>query len=947
MSFIFYKPICFSRFLIVTLVFFKITIATSFAQGTSNEGKDFWIPYAGHVDNLQSRLTLYITSKVNATVNINVGGTPYAGGSISLFANTPRAIVIDANVYRNVYVETKNNVEIHPNKGIHVTADKPIVIYSHISRNARSAACLVYPTVALGHEYYAISYTQLADAFNEVRSSQFTVIGVENNTDIEITPTQNSRWLPARPAGKPFVVKLNKGDVYQFQSSTDITGSRIKSINGCKPFSVFSGSTKTGYCESGNTVTPNNPYGQDNLYQQLLPTAAWGKNFVTSPTYNATRGSVDIYRIQVSTDSTIITVNGSTSDANGIPLLNPYLKGSVITFTSQSSNTIKGSNPINVTQFQTSQSCNALNPPFPELPQVFGDPEMIILNPIEQTLKDITVYSAISTMAAPTNIISHYINAIIKTVDIPSFKIDGMTFRQNATSSTFTLNNFIKIDNEYSYIVVDVTQSSQSGSPSHRITADGGFIAIAYGYGNVESYGYLAGSDLRNLTQFIQPEKPATNEPAVSSCINEPLNLYVTLPYKTESLMWDLGDGKGLQTDPDAKSNFTTETINGVKTYKYRYFKEQVKYTTAGTYLMKALVVNPSPIGCTANETVEFLLTVYDLPTAKFSVNSNACASDSVLFTDNSLSTGLPVKKWFWNFGDGSPALVRLTGDPFKHLYTKSGDFNVTLSVENSAGCLSDVSAPQIIHLAKLPEAKFSYALCDNIQFTDKSTSAEGAITKWLWNFNDPDSGNNNSSEQQNPIHNFTKAANYRVTLTVFTDKGCSHIYSEDLFPKPGVDAGEDIIILRDGQKSLNARAVGNQLRYKWTPSAGLDNDSIPNPMASPTVDTKYTLTITTKTGCMVSDDVFVKVLEPEIPNAFSPNGDAINDTWGIKYIDTYPKAKVQIFNRYGQKVFTADPFTVWNGTYRGNEIPVGVYYYLLEPNNGRKNMAGSITIIR
>ncbi|MDB5012869.1 MAG: hypothetical protein JWQ25_1071, partial [Daejeonella sp.] len=313
----------FVKFFLITLLFIKITTATCLAQGTSNEGTDFWIPYAGHVDNLQSRLTLYITSKVNTTVNINVGGTPYAGGPISLLPNTPVAVVIDGNVYKNAYIETKNNVEIHQKKGIHVTADKPIVIYSHISRNARSAACLVYPTVALGHEYYAISYTQLADGFGEIRSSQFTIIGVEDDTDIEITPTQNSRWLPNRQAGVPFIIKLNKGDIYQFQSTTDITGSHFKSFNGCKPFSVFSGSTKTGYCESGNTVTPDNPTGQDNLYQQLLPTAAWGKNFVTSPTYNATRGNVDIYRIQVSTDNTVITVNGSTTKANATPLYNP------------------------------------------------------------------------------------------------------------------------------------------------------------------------------------------------------------------------------------------------------------------------------------------------------------------------------------------------------------------------------------------------------------------------------------------------------------------------------------------------------------------------------------------------------------------------------------------------------------------------------------------------
>ena len=50
----------------------------TFAQNTSNEGTDFWVAYAGHVDGTNSRLTLFITAKVAASVNITVGGVPYA-----------------------------------------------------------------------------------------------------------------------------------------------------------------------------------------------------------------------------------------------------------------------------------------------------------------------------------------------------------------------------------------------------------------------------------------------------------------------------------------------------------------------------------------------------------------------------------------------------------------------------------------------------------------------------------------------------------------------------------------------------------------------------------------------------------------------------------------------------------------------------------------------------
>ena len=938
------KPFNFVALFILCL-FFKTE--TSYAQGTSNEGSDFWVAYAGHVDGTDSRLTLFITSKVNARVSIDVGGTPYrinGQSSISLDANELRAIVIDANVYNNVYVDTRDNVELHPKKGIHVTSDEPIVVYSHISRSARSAACLVYPTKALGSEYYAVAYDQLADAGVEVRSSQFTIVGVENNTDVEITPTQASRWFPVRPAGIPFVITLNKGDIYQFQSKTDITGSRIRTLGGCKPVAVFSGSTKTGFCEAGNTVTPESPSGQDNLYQQLLPVSAWGRNFVTAPFYNSQRGNTDIYRIQISQDNTIVTVNGSTTQANSTPLTNPYSKGAVITFVSNSSNVISATEPINVVEYQTSQSCNSLNPSTPfGVPVVPGDPEMTILNPIEQTLRDITVYSAVSRPDAPTNITSHYINIIIKTIDAPSLTVDGLRFENNA-SGAFVTDKFIKINDLYSYIILDVTASSESGSPTHRIKADGGFVAIAYGYGSFESYGYLAGSDLKNLNQYLQPENPITGSVLQTACSAVPFGLYVLLSYKTAILKWDIGNG--IETDPNPDQNYTTQTINGQLFYKYRYFKDLPVFAQPGTYNIKAIVVNPRPLRCDANEIIELNFTVSKPPTANFNISDALCAAGSVTFSDNSDGGGLEIKKWIWDLGDGTTPITRTSGAPFTYIYDQPGDYVVNLTVESETGCRSS-NFSKTLHILKPPTAKFSASGCKEIRFTNQSITEEGTITKWSWNFNDP-GAEGDSSEERNPVYTFSKSGSFEVMLTVTTDRGCSNTYSQAVINSPEIDAGPDITILRGGEKTLTPNVTGGNLRYKWAPSIGLNNDTIPNPVASPQNDIRYTLTVTADGRCSVTDDVFVKVVEPDVPNAFSPNNDGVNDRWVIKHLDTYVRASIQVFNRYGQKVFVSEPYVEpWDGTYNGKQVPVGVYYYIIEPNNGGKRMVGSITLLR
>lgn len=154
--------------------------------------------------------------------------------------------------------------------------------------------------------------------------------------------------------------------------------------------------------------------------------------------------------------------------------------------------------------------------------------------------------------------------------------------------------------------------------------------------------------------------------------------------------------------------------------------------------------------------------------------------------------------------------------------------------------------------------------------------------------------------------------------------------------------------ILLGGQKLIEAIATGSNNQYKWAPSEGLSADNILNPIANPTKTTRYTLTVTSN-SCQSVYEYLVTVHEnPSVPNVFSPNGDGKNDTWNIKYLETFEKGTISIFNRYGQKVFEASPYdTPWEGRLNGADLPVGVYYYIIEPNNGRKKYTGSVTILR
>ena len=85
------------------------------------------------------------------------------------------------------------------------------------------------------------------------------------------------------------------------------------------------------------------------------------------------------------------------------------------------------------------------------------------------------------------------------------------------------------------------------------------------------------------------------------------------------------------------------------------------------------------------------------------------------------------------------------------------------------------------------------------------------------------------------------------------------------------------------------------------------------------------------------------------IPDAFSPNGDLINDVWNIGNTDLYPKMVVTIYNRWGQSVWRSeqgypDP---WDGRSNGRNLPIDSYHYAIDLHNGTKTIVGDITIVR
>ena len=87
---------------------------------------------------------------------------------------------------------------------------------------------------------------------------------------------------------------------------------------------------------------------------------------------------------------------------------------------------------------------------------------------------------------------------------------------------------------------------------------------------------------------------------------------------------------------------------------------------------------------------------------------------------------------------------------------------------------------------------------------------------------------------------------------------------------------------------------------------------------------------------------------ELSIPSAFTPDGDGVNDEWVVGNIFTYESNVVEIYDRYGNRLFRSEGYSQpWDGRYEGKELPVGTYYYTITLDGGVAHYKGSVTILK
>jgi gliding motility-associated-like protein len=227
---------------------------------------------------------------------------------------------------------------------------------------------------------------------------------------------------------------------------------------------------------------------------------------------------------------------------------------------------------------------------------------------------------------------------------------------------------------------------------------------------------------------------------------------------------------------------------------------------------------------------------------------------------------------------------------------------------------------------------------------------ATSAATSYAWT---PAGGLSNAAIS-NPIATVNTAASYTVTATL---NGCvkTKTVNVSIKPNPVVNAGPDKTIYIGDAVTLQGGGATNPLTIAWTPNATLTGANTYTPVAMPGVTTTYTLTVKDNNSCTATDNMVVTVIPDcmKVANAFTPNGDGINELWTVTNNggNCVSQVKVKVYNRYGGLVYQNDNYqNNWDGKYNGKPVTDGTYYYVVTYtviNGNPLTVKGDVTILR
>ncbi len=425
--------------------------AGDFVHMKNSEGTDFWLCFMknykeGSDQSASDQLTLqlFFTANETSDVLIEIEGLKYKRNMI-VKGGTVATLMIDERAQLS-------STSAPQKLSVHITSDFPISVYGLNRRFQTTDTYLALPLDVLGKEYRAVCYTKLSQDL----ISQIAVVATEDSTELTIVP--RTAVLGGHEALKPYLVRLKRGEVYQFVAdfsspgSGDLTGTLVSSN---KRISVFSGHS-CAYVPYGITAC-------NHLVEQLPPVTAWGKHFYVGMLKGRSRYTLRVVahenHTKVFEDSRLVSVLNEGEFYENLNVRKHVQ--------------ITADRPVLVAQYsQGFKNGDSI-----------GDPMMILISPTQQFVHRYRI-------ATPVNgYWDHFLNLVVPTDKISTLRLDG---RPVALSEFEALGL-----SRYSLAQIKVDFGT------HVVTGDVPFGLYIYGFGykddSFDAYGNMGGQSFFDL----------------------------------------------------------------------------------------------------------------------------------------------------------------------------------------------------------------------------------------------------------------------------------------------------------------------------------------------------------------------------------------------------------------------------------------------------------------
>jgi gliding motility-associated-like protein len=389
----------------------------------------------------------------------------------------------------------------------------------------------------------------------------------------------------------------------------------------------------------------------------------------------------------------------------------------------------------------------------------------------------------------------------------------------------------------------------------------------------------------------------------------------------------------------DLAKEYNTAGLTGLWTLAGSLVPNPGTVNRAGLY---QLVANNS-FACA--DTAAITVVINGNPTVKITDPPPVCAPSTTNLTSAAVTAGSTtgLSYTYWTDAGATIPLPNASAASRGLYFIKGSDVN---------GCADTKVVNVVVYSLPTVFAGRDTTICDQgfAILRGSSANLSGGSVRYLWS---PATGLSRA-DTANTVANPGGTLTYTLTATV--DYGPCTLTATDavivtMRPPVPLFAGNDTIATIGVPHQLRATGAQN---YLWSPAAPLNNPMGATPMATLLQDTRFIVTGTDFAGCSRSDTMLVRVFQGTtyyLPNAFSPNGDGLNDVFkpipaNIQSIDWF-----RIYNRYGYLLFeTTKWLDGWDGTFRGIKQPVGNYVWVLKATarNGKKiEMKGNVVLVR